>query len=125
MANHRIAKGVGATALALTIGLGGAGDALAWQHSYKTTGNKTQTTGAHHVKKGKRFLTVCIKGNGRTTFTATAYKKVKGKDPKVFSMRHKDKYVCWLTDFKKVSAGKYYVVLKYPKKGKKVDIGVR
>jgi hypothetical protein len=128
MRTRRAAKALTALALAGSVAAFGATDAFAasnWQKDWTSNGAKVQYTPAYHVGKGKHFLHLSIKGNGKTTFTAELYKKVKGKDPKIQSFTHKDKYVEWYANWKQMSAGDYYIALKYPKKGKKVHGGVQ
>jgi hypothetical protein len=125
MIKQRFAKAAGVGAMALALGLGSAGDALAWQTSFTSNGKASQSSPVRSVKKGKHFLNVCIKGNGKTKFTAELYKQVKGKDPLIQKLSGKDSNVCWMAPFKQMSAGKYYFTVHYPKKGKKVSGGVQ
>ncbi|MCM2413300.1 hypothetical protein [Streptomyces sp. RKAG290] len=119
-----MSKVAGTTALAAAVTLGISGDAFAWQSTWKTTG-KTQTTKAHSVKKGKHFLHFGIYGNGRTAFTAKAYKRAKGKDPLIQTIKGKDNGTSWMADWKKYGKGDYYVVFNYKAKNKKAFGGIQ
>ncbi|UFQ15561.1 MULTISPECIES: hypothetical protein [Streptomyces] len=128
MRNHRIAQSLVAVACATGVTLGVAGPSYAagtWHKKWTTNGKSSQHSKAYHVSKGKHFLHFGIKGNGRTKFTATLYKKVKGKDPVIQRLKNKPaKNVEWMADWKSMSAGEYYISWKYPKKGHKAFGGV-
>lgn len=117
-------KAAAIAVMVAALGFGGAADAFAWQTHWKTSGKK-QTSKAAHVSKGKHFLHVGVSGNGKTRFTAKLYKKVKGKDPLIQTVKGKDSGQDWMGKYKKLSAGTYYFTFSYPKKGKKAFGGVQ
>jgi hypothetical protein len=121
---RRASKAVGVAAMVVALGIGSTAEAFAWQTQWTTNGKK-QTSKARHVSKGKHFLHAGVYGSGRTKFTAKLYKKVKGKDPLIQTVKGKDNGQDWFADFKKMSAGKYYFTFQYPKKGKKAFGGVQ
>ncbi|UXY30826.1 hypothetical protein [Streptomyces sp. HUAS TT20] len=94
-----------------------------WLDSWKSSGKKGQKSAAHPVKKGKHFFHFGIKGRGEG-WTAAVYKSVKGKDPKIQSLKGKANGTEYFADPKKYSAGNYYIVWNYAKKGKTVWGGI-
>ena len=110
--------------MVVALGVGSAADAFAWQTKWTTSG-KTQTSKVGHVSKGKHFLHVGITGNGKSTFSARLYKKAKGKDPLIQTLKGKDNGASWMANYQKLSAGTYYFTFNYPKKGKKAFGGVQ
>ncbi|MFE0105447.1 hypothetical protein [Streptomyces sp. NPDC059009] len=127
----RIAKsaGVGAAVAALT--LSATSEALAaggrWDDTWTTKG-RTQVTKAHHVSKGKHFLHFGVKGNGNRSFKAVAYrvvgKKGGGNDVAVQKVEWKDYGSERVADWKRYTAGKYYIKFKYSVKNKKAYGGI-
>ncbi|CAD5968440.1 hypothetical protein ACWGH7_04390 [Streptomyces cyaneofuscatus] len=93
-----------------------------WLDCWKTK-KGTQKSAAHKVKKGKHFFHFGIKGNN-TRWTASVYKKVKGKDIKVHSLKGKANNTEAFTSDKKYSAGSYYIVWKYGKTGSRAFGGI-
>ncbi|MFE0187288.1 hypothetical protein [Streptomyces sp. NPDC059008] len=125
-----IAKSAGVLSVAAALSLGAATSSFAadrWQDSWTTNGG-TQTTAAHHVSKGKHFLHMSIKGNGRHSFTAKAYKVVGGKgggnDKLIQTIKWKDNFTEYMADWKNYSEGSYYLVFSYGVKGKKAYGGI-
>lgn len=89
----------------------------------RKTKKGTQKSAAHKVEKGKHFFHFGIKGNN-TRWTASVYKKVKGKDIKVHSLKGKANNTETFTSDKKYSAGSYYIVWKYGKTGSRAFGGI-
>ncbi|MEU3206960.1 hypothetical protein ABZ702_24445 [Streptomyces cyaneofuscatus] len=83
-----------------------------WLDCWKTK-KGTQKSAAHKVKKGKHFFHFGIKGDN-TRWTASVYKKVKGKNNNTETF----------TSDKKYSAGSYYIVWKYGKTGSRAYGGI-
>ncbi|GAB2910836.1 MULTISPECIES: hypothetical protein [Streptomyces] len=86
-----------------------------WLDCWKTK-KGTQKSAAHKVKKGKHFFHFGIKGNN-ARWTASVYKQVKGKDPKVQSLKGKANGTETFAVGKSYGAGSYYIVWKYGKTG--------